>query len=59
MFKIVISVLFDSQFSVTEQEQLYEKQYPTKYEQIQLQISEAGSKVKDEQNSLLKKFGIG
>ena len=55
----IFSVWTDSHFSVTEQEQLYEKQYPTKYEQIQLQISEAGSKVKDEQNSLLKKFGIG
>ena len=59
MFQILFSVWSDSYFSVTEQEHLYEKQNPTKYEQIQLQISEAGSKVKDEQNASLKKIGIG
>ena len=36
---------------MTEQEHLYEKNNPTKYEQIQFKISEAGSKVKDKQNA--------
>ena len=45
--------------SVTEREQRYEKENPNKFEQIQLEISEAGSKVKDKQNSLMKKIGIG
>ena len=45
--------------SVTEQEHLYEKENPTKFEQIQFKISEAGSKVKDEQNAKMKKIGIG
>ena len=44
---------------MTEREQLYEKEDPTKFEQIQLKISEAGSKVKDKQNALMKKIGIG
>ena len=44
---------------VTEQERLYEKDNPMKFEQIQYKISEAGSKVKDEQNAKMKKIGIG
>ena len=44
---------------MTEQEHLYEKNNPTKYEQIQFKISEAGSKVKDMQNANMKKIAIG
>ena len=44
---------------MTEQEHLYKSENPSKYEQIQYKISEAGSKVKDEQNALMKKIGIG
>ena len=46
-------------FSVTEQEQLYRRDNKTKYEKIQFKISQVRSIVKDKQNALLKKIGIG
>ena len=51
--------MFPKLYSVTEREHLYKNDNPTKYEQIQFKISEAGSKVKDEQNAMQKKIGIG
>ena len=44
---------------MTEQEHLYKTENPSKYEQIQLKISEAGSKINDKQNAMLKKIGTG
>ena len=44
---------------MTEQESLYKTDNPSKYEQIQLKISEAGSKMNDKQNALMKKIGTG
>ena len=44
---------------MTEQEKRFKTDNPTKYEQIQFKISEAGSKVKDEKYALQKKIGIG